>query len=361
MKRISWLLLFFIFISINAQQILKNPKKPLNDNAGRVLNLTEVMRIDGEGEGYYYNGANELQIDKAGNIYLRDVWSSNMRAHLPKFSPDGRYLTDLYKQGEGPGEVQSTYDFALSEYNVYVFDYVKRKIIAMEQDGDFIKEFKIIDSFSEFIGVFEDWLVFSRRDRPFERKTSRLYDQNNVIVFISKKGKDKKDFYTFTNKEFYISLAQGGGWMSWDPFIITMGDNKLFACYTREYLIEVLDLKTGEIISKFKRDYPRIRYKMRDGEKKFFSKHNPPKKKHDTDIKNLFFNRGFLWVKTSTEDKKKGHLFDLFDSRGRFVDSFYVNIKGRILKIENSFLYSSESDEEGLPYIVKYKIEGNRK
>jgi hypothetical protein len=357
MKRIVRILFFSIFVAANAQEIVKNPKNPLNENAGRALNLIEVMRIKGDGEGYYYNGAHKLLIDLSGNIYISDSWSTSQRSHLLKFSPEGLFLKDLYKQGEGPGEIQSMYNFSVNESEIFIYDYMKRKIIVMKQDGAFIDELKIKEFFSDFAGVYGDWLVFVRKDNPFERKTSRLYDVNNVIVFVSKEGKDKKDFYTFRNQEFFVTLAQGGGGMNWDPFIIEKAGSKIFVCCSREYLIEVLDLETGEIVSKFKREYPRVKYVTRDWEKKFYKKWNPPKKKYDTDIKELFFGGGFLWIKTSTTDKENGHLYDLFDSQGKFVDSFYVNIKGSLVKIGKGFLFSSESDEEGLPYVVKYKIE----
>lgn len=357
MKKIAFLLFFLVLVSLNAQNIIENPKTPLNKNAGRVLKLEEVMRIDGEGEGYYYNGVNELRIDNSGNIYICDSWSSRQRAHLPKFSPDGKFLKDLYKQGEGPGEIQSSYDFAVSTLEVFVYDNMRRKIIVMDEDGEFIKEFKPkSESLNELIGTFEDWLVFMRQINPYERKTSRLYDVKNVIVFISKDGEREKDIHTFLSKQFYISNAQGGGGMGWDPFIFVKGNNKLYVCFSREYLIEVLDLKTGEITTRFKRKYPRVKHEMRDWEKQFISKYDAPKKKFESDIKELFYDKGYLWIKTSTEDKEKGSLFDLFDSEGRYLDSFFINIKGRIKKIDGDFLYSSEADENDLPYVVKYRI-----
>ena len=227
----------------------------------------------------------------------------------------------------------------------------------MDEDGEFIKEFKPnSESLYELIGTFENWLVFVRKIRPSERKISRLYDIKRIIVFVSKDGEIEKDFYTFLHKEFIISNAQGGGMMFWDPFISTIWNNNLYVCSSREYLIEILDLKTGEITTRFKRKYPRIRYEKQGWEKQFISKYNAPKIKFEPDIKELFCDRGYLWIKTSTENKEKGSLFDLFDLEGRYLDSFFINIKGRIKKIDGDFLYSSEADENDLPYVVKYRI-----
>ena len=156
MKKAVLLLLFFAVLSLSGQQILDNGKVPQNKNAGRILNLNEALRVAGEGDDYYYNIVMNLQIDTSGNIYISDSQGTFSRSHLIKFSPDGEFLKDLYRQGEGPGEIQSFYKFALSDKKVYVFDSMKRKIIVMEEDGTFVKEFKIAsDSSYEFIGIFE--------------------------------------------------------------------------------------------------------------------------------------------------------------------------------------------------------------
>jgi hypothetical protein len=357
MKRVAFLVIFVVFAAVHAQQIIDNPKTPKDKNAGHILKLKEEMRIKGEGEDYFLNGARDLQIDKSGNIFICDSWSSSQQSHLLKFSPEGRFLKDLYRQGQGPGEIQSLYDFVLDESEIYIYDYMQRKIVVMEKDGRFIKEFKNRSgTFNEFIGVFKDWLVFMRTDLPYERKHSRLYDLKDVIVFVSRDGEMEEDFHTFIRKQFFISLSQGGGMMNWDPFIAEMGDDKLYVCHTSEYLVEILDLNTEKITSRFKRKYRRVKHEMHKWEKEFIARYNPPKKKFDPDIKELFYNHGYLWVRISLEDKDKGFLFDLFDSTGQFLDSFFINLDGYIVKIDGDFLYSSESDEEGLPFVVKYRI-----
>ncbi len=359
MKKTAGLLFFLVLFYAYAQRVQDNPEQPLSKDHGRTLRLTEVIRIDGEGEGYYFNGANELLVDLSGNIYIRDVWSSRQRAHLPVFSSDGRFIKDLYRHGEGPGEIASAYDFALSGSKIYIFDYSKRKIVEMNIDGTFIQEFKVeSESFNELIGVFEDWLVFLRTINPYERRTSRLYDVKNVVAFISKAGQKEKDFYTFLNQQFFISSAQGGGGMSWDPFISVMGDDgQLFVCSSQEYCIEVLDLKTGKIAVRMKRKYPRVRYEMKDWEPKFISKYNAPKKRFEPDIEALFYDRGQIWVQTSKKEEGKGQLFDVFDLKGRFLDSFFIPIKGRIVKIDGDFLFAAEADKDFLPYVAKYRID----
>ena len=225
------------------QELIKNPRKPEHPDPGRVLKLTEVLRIPGEGEGYYSNGVNKLDSDRQGNIYFHDFWSSNQRVHLLKFSADGRFLGDFCRRGEGPGEVQSALDFVLDEERLFVYDYMRNKLIEMTLDGTFKREFKREGSgFNEVIGRHGEWLVGMKTVWPVERKQTKMYDMQNVITLVDLDGSRENELYTFVNQAFVIGLGQGGGGMSWYPFISVIGEGKLYVCSMREYGIEALDL-----------------------------------------------------------------------------------------------------------------------
>ena len=89
-------LIAFLMVS-GVMQVRENPQQPVHPNPGRVLKLVEALKIKGEGKGYYFEGAWSLEIDPAGNLYACDSWSSARRSHLMKFSPEGRFIKDLYR------------------------------------------------------------------------------------------------------------------------------------------------------------------------------------------------------------------------------------------------------------------------
>jgi len=361
MKILGALLMGFL-VSVGtaeSQDLIENPEKPAHSEPGRVITLTEVLRIPGEGEGYYYNGVNEMECDGRGNIYFHDFWSSNQRAHLLKFTVDGRFVGDFCRQGEGPGEVQSALDFVLGEELLFVYDYTRNKVIEMDLDGAFKREFKREDSgFNEVVGIHRDRMMGVKRVWPTERKQTKLYDMKNVIILVDLDGSREKELYTFINQMFVVGLGQGGGMMFWDPFVSVLGNGQLFVCCTREYGVEVLDMDTGQIIARFTRRYRRVRHESGEGEDRFKKKYNAPEKKYEPDIRGLLFDGSRLWVKTSTTDPDKGTLFDVFDTGGRFLDSFLVPTKGRVVRVQGDFLYISEPDEEELLSLVKYRIVG---
>jgi len=93
--------------------------------------------------------------------------------------------------------------------------------------------------------------------------------------------------------------------------------------------------------------------------------HTPPTK-YLTDIQNLFVYRDNLWVMTSTKDKEKGTLIDVYNFEGKYIDSYYMKFPERIVRdrytlepvvVRGDFLYALEKDEDVTYEISKYKIE----
>jgi hypothetical protein len=209
----------------------------------------------------------------------------------------------------------------------------------------------------DFCGIKKGNLVFMRNDYPFDRKTSRLYDVGHCVVLLSPAGEGSTELTCLANQTFYCALGLGGGAKSWDPFHSVMGNGKLFINRTREYKIEVLDLDTGRILSVFSRKYRRVRHENLPREREFDKKYNAPKLKYETDIRNLYYDRERLYVETSTRKEKKGSLWDIFDDKGRFLDSFYIDIDKYVITFLDGFLYYGGSDEEGFPYVVKARLE----
>ncbi len=74
MKKIVFFLflLLFLFLFVFSQEIIENPAKPLNPNAGRILKLEEVLRITDEGGEFFFKRPSLLQIADDGCIFLYD-------------------------------------------------------------------------------------------------------------------------------------------------------------------------------------------------------------------------------------------------------------------------------------------------
>jgi hypothetical protein len=85
------------------------------------------------------------------------------------------------------------------------------------------------------------------------------------------------------------------------------------------------------------------------------------------DIYALHIVDGQLWVQTSTVTEEKGILFDVFDTQGRYIDSFYIQsmMKGedgqpaRIrMTITGGSAYFKEETSDGLIVVRKCRLVG---
>jgi len=344
-----YFLLVFAFNCI-AQPIIENPEKPLSKNAGRVLKLQEVWRITDEGGNFYFKAPGDLKVAPDGSIFVEDV------AEFLKFSPDGKFIKNLYKKGQGPGEIEDFFNYYIYQNKIYIYDGMPMKLIQTDLEGNLINQLKIESGpYNDFYGVTENWLIFERDIFPpqNERK-SKLQDVPCAVRLVSKDGKTKKESYVFQRIMFLAPNAV----TSWTRLISILSEDckKLYVSHTNEYLIELLDLEKGQIIKRFNRKYPRVKYTKKGWEDEFYKKYNLPKRKFEGDVFGLFIDNGLLWVKTSTKDKNKGDMFDIFDGEGRFVDNFYLGLNGSLLTPHKGLLYVLEKDSAENWIVVKYKI-----
>ena len=355
MRKIVLLLLpLFILTSvIYTQEIIENPEKPLSKNSGRVRSIKKIMSTKDEPEKYYFRDPDDVKMAKDGSIFIADNYGRN----FIKFSSDGMFIKNLYKQGEGPGEIQNYFRFVLFQDEIYIYDFVKRKVIHMGQDGSLLNEFKThTEQYNVFKGIFRGWLIFMKTVSPFKRDKARMYQDKNKIILLSKDGKKEQENYVFLNKRFYLARR---GLMSWNPFDSVLDEDRgyLYVSCTREYMVHILDLNKGKVIRSFRRKYKRIPHEMTQSEESFMKKVNAPRKKYEEDISRLHLFNGLLWVETSTKDEKMGMLIDVFDSDGQFLDNFYLALDGYLMSVHKNFMFVRKSDEEGNIVIKKCIIE----
>ena len=325
----------------------------MSKDAGRILRLKEVLRITDESGDFYFKYPRDLKIAPDGSIFLRD------EDQILKFSPEGEFVSNFFKKGQGPGEISGwNFPFVICEGGIYVYDNNPRKIIHFDNAGNLLEEFSFkSEDYRNFFGVLDGCFIFMKTaSPPMEGRTPKLYDIKHIIFLVFRDGEIKKESSVIPVKEF---LGPNYG-KAWAPFrvVITKDNQQLYVNHTCEHRIDLLDINRGEVIRSFSRKYPRIKYEIKSPhEREFDKKHNAPQKKFENDISGLFLCRANLWVETSTIDKNKGGLFDVFNEQGQFIDSFYINLKGSLMAVHEDSIFVLEADEEENMQIVKYRIE----
>jgi hypothetical protein len=354
MKRAAFFILaFFSFIlELPAQTIIENPDKPLSKNAGRTLQLNETWRITDESGQFYFKYPGDLKISSDGHIFYAD------ENELLKFSADGKFIKNLYKKGQGPGEIESDFAYFVNDDNIYIYDFMTIKILKTDLNGKLIEQTRLkTGPYNGFYGLFKNWLIFLKDvfPPPAERK-SKLQNMPCVIKLVSPDGKIEKESFVF-QRQMFFSPTGVTNWSTWRS-VLSENNERLYVSHTREYLIEALDLNKNQVVNRFRRKYPSVKYKERGWEKNYYARYNAPKIDFEIDISGLSSDKDRLWVKTSTTDKEKGDMFDVFDSEGRFVDSFYLGAGRTLLKPNGEELFVLEKDRDENFIFIKYKILG---
>ena len=182
MKKVWGLFIGISLISLlaSSQTIIENSSKPQSVNAGRILEMEELMRITDENEEYFFKRPFSLNLDQDGFIYFQDG------DFFLKFSPEGKYIGNLYHKGQGPGEVQ------ILRYNIQgdainVWDSRSHKVVFYDLDGQFLREFKPEQHFGmSMVGHYRDFLIFYTYEIPIREQRKGMMEINHNLILISK-------------------------------------------------------------------------------------------------------------------------------------------------------------------------------
>lgn len=351
---LTWAGILLTLLAITALasgQVIENPAKPLAKNAGRVLKLTEVWRITDEGGEFYLQSPYDLQVAGNGSIFLAD------RKELLKFSPEGKFLKNLYKKGQGPGEIGDDFSFCVFGRDIFMQEYPSQRFWRTDLDGIFQEQINLANKdYNGFIGVLPDGFLFLKTVwPPPSERTGKLMEILHIIAFVGRDGSERKDVATFRPKDFLAPQAATS--MSAKITALSPDGKLLYAFHGRDYLIEIVDLAAAVVIKRYARAYPKVPYTEKSWESNFRKRFNSPKLEYEIDVKDLCPVGDRLWVETSTDDKMKGRLFDVFDEDGRFLDSFYLGAGRTLMAVREDAIFCQQKNEDETIAIVKYRIE----
>ncbi len=320
-RNLFWLttlaILFFfwtLMFALQDQAIIENPENPLNKNAGRVIQLKEVMRITDEGIDYYFKEPRDIKIAEDGSIFILDGVDK-----LYKFDAKGNFINNLVTKGEGPGEVNELMSFFLEGDEIILYDGMGNKIVKVDLQGNLIEELRLGEKrFYTMIAYYKDiYYMVDYKRMNFERKTG-IKEVGRNLYIVNNKGEIKGTPYDFTVKNFTRFRDR-----SVSSFPVTRlrtaieNGRFLYLSHTSDYIVKLLDLENVQVIRSFRREYKRIKADHSKEYRKLLPLHH-------NDIQRLLVNRNNLWVLTSTIQEDRGILTDVFDKEGKYQDSIYL-------------------------------------
>ena len=353
MKKLSNLLiLFLVFNFSSAQEVIENPDKPLSKDAGRILQLEEVLRISDEGGDFYFKNPRIVKVAPDGSIFVND------QEQLLRFNENGKFKYNYFKKGQGPGEIENLTNYVPLKDRLIIHSRSPGKLLYFSYDGELQDEISLQEISNRLrLHFYKNKIFyFIKSEFPRTDKGSEVMDWDQVLVSLSKNLDTLKEHANFPIKTFVVSR---GAVSDTSVYTVLVQNRFLFVTHTSEYMLHIFDLDSNNLIRSVTRKYKRVK-RPKDlpssaiiiNGKRF----EAPGSEFMTDVNQIFEFREKLWARTSTKDKEGRILYDVFDIKGAYLDSFYLNVNGTLRSTHKDFIFVRERDEDELISIVKYKV-----
>jgi hypothetical protein len=336
---------------VSAQELVRNPGRPLNPDGGRTLRLEPIYTIRGDTGEFFFKFPYRFDLDASGCLYVLD------KDQLLKFTPEGGFAGNRLKKGQGPGEMASPFQmisFFTRGDELYVYDGTS-KIAHFDPTGRLVDEVRqTAGRFFELIGLADEGFLMRGQTDVSMSGPAGFKEIETSVHLVSRDGRIAKKIAGFTSR-----VYEGSGFgMDWDNYLQAYDrrDGSLYVSRTCEYQVLRADLSSAAPPVAFTRQYPRAPFVMSVSEKDFYEKFKPPVKDFANDIAALYVGGEGVWVKTSTVTKEKGALYDVFAPGGRFVDSFYFGAARDLALAAPPFVIVIERDAEENILLKKYRI-----
>jgi hypothetical protein len=355
-------------------QVIENPAKPKARDAGRIVTAQEVLAITDEGtDDYYFKWPRGLNTAPDGSLALLD------ENQILLFDKNGKFRANLFKKGQGPGEAAYVGACLFAGDKTVVQASSPDKLMYFDKAGNYEREIPVrAQSRAMMTALFFHGGTFCLRVSEFPRvKGDPDYvDTPQTILAVDEATGEVKTLASFPTRAFVVSSPAGGGGMFSISSLIAVPFNQslLALSHTSEYLLKIYDPKADRVVREFRRAYERVKgaplsEKAKKGGLFIDGKHYPPpERKFENDIRNVLTRGGEIWAVTSTTDKAKGVLVDVFDGEGSYQDCFFLKLPEPAQKyvtspgqsaLDGDFLWVVErSEEEGTFTIKKYRVAG---
>jgi len=365
MKKRAGLCLYLLILVASltrAQTVIENPSRPTNPRAGRIVTLEEVLRIEDTGGDFYLKSPRNIRVSPRGDIFVQDGQDQALL-----FDSRGRFVRNVLKKGQGPEEMEHMVDIWASEDRLFLLG-GSVKILEMDYEGRAVRELKLqIRGRLGFVFANSERIVLYKQIIPDPSRGTGLINVPYEIIEISPADGSQKTIGTFRH-QVYFEVLHGGATSitGWNQFLSAGLDAEtILVNSTPEYLVEAFAWRKGEVIRRFNRPYKRVK-RSRGGDVSGGGT-APPPPEFAPDINALHSLEGKILVQTSTVDKEKGSLFDVYDREGRYTDSFFLSSSGRSPSGDVSnksfvffggFVYFRDKNEEDFVIIKKCRLVG---
>ena len=331
-------------------RVIRNPRDPIYK--GDICSLVEELSIgyvEGKEERLFTN-INDIAVDAHENIYLLDLKQDKISI----FDKNGKFIRNIGKRGQGPGEFQFPRQILISpNHELVVCDLMVRRLLFFLFDGTFkgsIPTWKygrltrvLVDSEDNIIGE----TLLSGEKRGFSLKK---FNANFEELFtIAVKEREKLPLLE--------DLSPRIVWTVSDNDDIIWGDSEKYEINVQDRQGKLLKKITKEsrpekVIEEEYSDQLKTKFGGRpiplDFEQEL-PNYYPAFRSLETD------GQGRLLVSTFEKvNDGKGYYIDVFNAEAKYVAKIPLMTQPRIWK--NGKLYTVEEDANGYSVMKRYGI-----
>ncbi len=155
-------ILWFVILSMVhwglLAQMVDNPSKPANPDAGRIMNLEKVLTISDHGKPFIFKSPRLVQVGPSGHVIVVD------KEALLEFDPEGRFLRNLFNKGEGPGELLEISGVAFRNGEIVIWQNLPPKFLVLDEAGKIVTELRLKRLTDRLLAALTDRMIMARSE-----------------------------------------------------------------------------------------------------------------------------------------------------------------------------------------------------
>ena len=366
MRRTASVLMSVLVLSAAfGQEAVTLPSKPRSPESGRVLELREVLRISDAAGGFFFKNPENIRPAPDGGVLVVD------EGEFLRFDASGRFAVNMFRAGQGPGELQQIENYLVLDSQVLAFQRNPMKCVFTDLEGKLLREVKPDAPVTRLLGRCGDRLLAAGNAVPAIDKVQKPEGESLDIAWtlklMSEDGRVEATSLTYPTKMFAKRLpkaliADNMTFLLCAP----LEDGLVAVAHEEGYVVKIADPAKDKAVRTIRRDYRRVRYEPeKPADTAGGARRLAPPRDYHNDIQKLFAVDGRVWVMTSTVDPGKGVLVDVISPGGEYLDCFFlplpkgVSLRGlgrHPLTISGRTMLALEALEDGRLEVVKYEI-----
>lgn len=342
----SSLFLFLFCLLINC-----GPKP--DEGEATLFSLEKVLAIDTENNETAEMGLTDIRyfdIDSEGKIFIANPKAKEHYVFI--INKDGSLISEFGSQGQGPGELQSPLELAISDQDeIFITD--RGKVLVFSNSGQFIKDFRIDSEYQKVIPLNQD------RNLVIAVKLDEDLSQSFQVILCSS-GFDELKILDSSRIESFKKAAK----VNIIPTLVhwEKSDSNIYTGRTDAYEIRVFDFE-GTLLRSIEKEYEPVL--LSDGDRE---KYETNLERYPPDIRESFFipdafppfrdiaalGDKWLFVQTYEEPSETSSLYDIFDANGKFLNR--TELEGYQVKFKRDHVYCLRQKESGYKELVVYRM-----